>query len=181
MANNYPAISFWHPAKLLGTWFGTGLSPKASGTMGSIAALPFAYVIQIYGGNRALLIASLIAFVVGWLASNTYLHYTDAKDPKEIVIDEVAGQWLLLSFMFPTLHSYIVGLALFRLFDILKPWPISVADRKITNGFGVMFDDILAAVYPVMLLLIAMTIGDAAGHPLNLVPMWQFLAESHVY
>lgn len=144
-------ISFFHPAKLLGTWFGSGLSPKMSGTCGSIAALPFAYVIQTIWGNSALLLASIIAFFVGWWASHVYLRYTDASDPKEIVIDEVAGQWLVLSFLYPTFNSYLAGLVVFRLFDIVKPWPISWSDRKIKGGFGVMFDDILAAFYPFVL------------------------------
>src|SRR5262249_7101693 len=106
-----------HPATFIGTWFGVGLSPKAPGTMGSIAALPFAYVMQVYWGNKVLLIASIVAFFVGWFVTNEYLKFTDAKDPKEIVIDEVSGQWFLLSFMYPTWTSYIVGLALFRFFD----------------------------------------------------------------
>jgi len=180
MDSNKPALSFFHPAKLLGTWFGAGLSPKASGTAGSIAALPFACVIQIYWGSMALFIASVIAFIVGWIASNKYLHYTDAKDPKEIVIDEVAGQWLLLSVLYPTLTSYIVGLILFRFFDILKPWPICVADRRITNGFGVMFDDILAALYPMVIWVVVAGAAIAAGHPLPADTLLQLLAEHHV-
>ena len=142
-----------HPARFIGTWFGVGLAPFAAGTFGSIAALPFAYVIQIYLGNIALFIASIIAFVVGVIACNIYLPHTDAQDPREMVIDEVAGQWLLLAFMYPTIYSYIVGLLLFRFFDIVKPYPISVADRKIHGGFGVMFDDILAAIYPLILFI----------------------------
>jgi len=147
----HKTLSFWHPAKLLGTWFGAGLSPKAPGTMGSIAALPFAWVIQSYFGSLGLLIAGIIAFFVGWVACIFYLPHVDAKDPKEIVIDEVSGQWILLSFLPLTWQAYLLGLILFRFFDILKPFPISVADRKITGGFGVMFDDTLAALYPLLI------------------------------
>lgn len=148
------SLSLFHPAKLLGTWFGAGLSPKAPGTVGSLAALPFAYVIQISGGNEALLVASFIAFIVGWIATNIYLRHTTNSDPKEIVIDEVAAQWFLLSFLSPIWQSYLAGFLLFRFFDVLKPWPISWADRKIKGGFGVMFDDILAAAYPIILFLL---------------------------
>ncbi len=142
-------LSLFHPAKFIGTWFGAGLAPKAAGTFGSIAALPFAWIIQTHFGNHALLAASIIAFFTGWVACHFYLPYVDREDPREMVIDEVAGQWLLLSFMYPTLVSYITGLLLFRFFDIVKPWPVSLADRKIHGGFGVMFDDVLAALYPV--------------------------------
>ena len=144
-----PPLPLLHPAKLIGTWFGVGLAPKAAGTFGSIAALPFAWVIQSCCGNMALFIASVIAFLAGWIACHYYLPHVDAQDPREMVIDEISGQWLLLSFMPLTLTSYIVGLALFRFFDIVKPWPVSVADRNIHGGFGVMFDDTLAALYPV--------------------------------
>src|SRR5437868_4001604 len=119
------------PAKLIGTWFGVGFCPKAPGTMGSIAALPFAYAIQVYGGSAALFTAAVIVFIVGCIACGKYLAYTDAADPRELVIDEVCGQWLLLSVMYPTFISYFIGLLLFRFFDILKPWPISLADRRI--------------------------------------------------
>jgi phosphatidylglycerophosphatase A len=170
-----------HPAKFIGTWFGVGLSPKAPGTVGSIAALPFAYVIQVYAGNVALFAAAIVAFVVGCIACEKYLPYTDKLDPREMVIDEVHGQWLLLAFMYPTLTSYVIGLVLFRLFDIIKPWPISVADRNIHGGFGVMFDDTLAALYPLLLAGVAVLIGHAMGHPRTLESIKVFLSEGHVF
>ncbi|MEZ5691560.1 MAG: phosphatidylglycerophosphatase A [Rickettsiales bacterium] len=148
----------------LATWFGSGLAPIASGTFGSLAALPFAFIIQYYLGNTALAISAVAIFFVGWWAANEYMkHYPEKHDPKEIVIDEVAGMWLLLS-LFPLsafisshdsdinmlIIAYIICFFLFRIFDIVKPWPVSWADKKIKGGFGVMFDDILAAIYPVI-------------------------------
>ncbi|MEK6745658.1 MAG: phosphatidylglycerophosphatase A [Pseudomonadota bacterium] len=131
------------------TWFGSGLAPKASGTAGSLAALPFAWVIQQYYGNFWLFVASIILFFVGWWASNQYMkYYPEKHDPKQIVVDEVAGIWLLLATHPVTWEGYASAFILFRFFDVLKPWPISVADRKIKGGFGVMFDDLLAAIYP---------------------------------
>ncbi len=168
-----------HPAKFIGTWFGVGLMPKAPGTWGSIAALPFAYLIQIYLGNEALFIASIIAFVVGWIACDIYLPYTDAQDPREMVIDEVAGQWMLCSVLYPTFNSYIIALMLFRFFDIVKPWPISVADRKIHGGFGVMFDDILAAIYPIFLFVVVVQAARLLGHPVNLGAVQAFLIHTY--
>ncbi len=146
--NKLPTNKLWW---WLATWFGSGLAPKASGTAGSIAALPFAWVIQSHYGNIGLFIAAIVIFFVGWWASNEYMKYYPKKhDPKQIVVDEVAGIWLLLSLPIITFtwQGYLAGFAAFRFFDVLKPYPISLADRKIKGGFGVMFDDILAAIYP---------------------------------
>ncbi len=152
----------------IATWFGSGLAPKASGTAGSAAALPFAFIIQYCAGNYGLFIASIIIFFVGWWAANEYLKNSGRDDdPKEIVVDEVAGMWLLLSFFtiststtpweaepMKTAWFYFISFTLFRFFDALKPWPICVADRKIKGGFGVMFDDILAAIYPIFIVIV---------------------------
>jgi len=156
--NNNTPHSTLHTRKawwLIATWFGSGLAPKASGTFGSLAALPFAFVIQYTCGNAALFMAAVLMFFVGWWASCQYLKHTGRDDdPKEIVVDEVAGMWLLLAFFPLSWGSYMVAFAAFRFFDALKPWPISVADRKIKGGFGVMFDDILAAIYPLVMLVL---------------------------
>jgi phosphatidylglycerophosphatase A len=132
----------------IATWFGSGLSPFASGTAGSLAALPFAYLIQVNFGSGALLLAALAIFFLGWWASNQYLRHRGGEDPGEIVVDEVAGQWLLLSVLPYTWQGYLAGFLLFRLFDVIKPWPVSWADRKVKGGLGVMLDDMLAALYP---------------------------------
>ncbi len=147
---------------LLATCFGAGMSPKAPGTVGSLVALPLAAAIHLILGMHALWAATAIAFFGGWWVTARYMRISGKiDDPKEVVIDEVAGQWLTLCLM-PMLYmnlppSYMMWLyagafAAFRLFDIVKPWPISVVDRKIHSGFGVMFDDILAALYAALLL-----------------------------
>ena len=138
----------------MATFFYTGLMPKAPGTWGSLAALPFAVILHALGGFNTLLIATIIVFFIGWWATERETLGTDNHDPSEIVIDEVAGQWTTLlpaSYIF-TLHdlgliwpALLGGFMFFRLFDILKPWPVSWADKKETS-FGVMFDDILAGI-----------------------------------
>ncbi len=141
----------------IATWFGVGLAPKASGTFGSLAALPFAFAIQVLFGNFGLFLAAAALFFIGWWASNEYLkYYPEKHDPKEIVVDEVVGMWLLLSMPVTafTWQGYMISLVVFRFFDILKPFPISLADRKIKGGFGVMFDDVLAALYPLTLFIL---------------------------
>lgn len=142
-----PGISPWHPAALIATWFGTGLLPKAPGTWGSLAALPFAWAMGLAGGGPLLLAASLLCFVVGWAAAALYVQRTGADDPSEVVIDEVAGQWLVLAAAPPEPLYYLIGFALFRLLDITKPWPARWADRHVHGGLGVMLDDMLAAAY----------------------------------
>jgi len=166
-----------HPWWWIATWFGCGLSPIVSGTIGSLGALPFAYAIQAYGGHTLLFAASICIFIIGTWASNQYLRHTGREDdPSEIVADEVAGQWLLLSFMPFTLHSYVVGFILFRTFDIVKPWPVSIADRKIKGGFGVMFDDILAAIYPAAVYFLGFLALTCLNKQEMLHPIQEFLA-----
>ncbi len=144
--------------RFIATWFYSGLLPIAPGTWGSLAALPFAIVLHALGGFPALLIATIVVFLLGWWATAQETAGKEDHDPGEIVIDEVAGMWITL---FPLSATFwyldldipilpwpgvVAGFFLFRLFDILKPWPVSWADRKSTP-FGVMFDDVLAGVY----------------------------------
>ena len=136
--------AFWHPAHLLATWFGAGLFPMAPGTAGSLAALPFAYLISHYLGIVGLGVAIAIVFTIGIWAAHHYSKRTASHDAGPIVIDEVAGQWLALLLVPADIVLYAIGFALFRLADIVKPWPIGWADRKVKGGFGVMFDDLLA-------------------------------------
>ena len=165
--------AWWYIA----TWFGCGISPIVSGTVGSLGALPFAYVIQRYTGSFTLFVAAVVIFAVGTWASNEYLRHTGRNDdPSEIVVDEVAGQWLLLCVLPLTWHGYLAGFILFRTFDIVKPWPVCVADRKIKGGFGVMFDDIAAAIYPVLVYFIVFIAASCLGHPNLLQPVNDFLA-----
>ncbi|PCH93463.1 MAG: phosphatidylglycerophosphatase A [Rhodobacteraceae bacterium] len=143
--------------RFIATFFYVGLLPRAPGTWGSLAALPLAVALHAYGSFPALLVATVLIFFLGWWATHQETKDSTDHDPSEIVIDEVAGQWVTLlptSFVFwhwgistailpwPAL---LAGFILFRLFDIFKPWPVSWADRKET-AFGVMFDDILAGI-----------------------------------
>ena len=139
--------AFRSPSILLATWFGAGLIPKAPGTWGSLAALPFAWGIAATGGQVALLIGAVLVFGVGWLVSNVYLQNFGGEDPDPVVIDEVAGQWLTLAAVAPDPVLLFIGFGLFRLVDIYKPWPVNWADKKVKAGLGIMLDDILAALY----------------------------------
>lgn len=137
---------------------GVGYCPFASGTAGSLVTLPLAFAAAYFYGTWGILLASIVAFFIGVIASKEVLKYTK-HDPSEIVIDEVAGQ--LLSFVLvadrlsgnsETWLVYIVGFVLFRLFDIWKPQPARWADTKILNAWGVMLDDIFAGIYAALCL-----------------------------
>lgn len=167
----YLATSGRRLAKLIATFFGVGLVPMAPGTAGSLAALPLAYLIHAGAGHMGLLVAGVAVFFVGWWASAVYAASRGVEDPGEIVIDEVAGLWLLLSALKLTPESYLVGFLLFRFFDIVKPWPVSLADRRVKGGIGIMLDDMLAGFYPVFLFLLAYGITHASGRPDLLVPV----------
>ncbi|WP_135077891.1 phosphatidylglycerophosphatase A [Terasakiella sp. SH-1] len=135
------------PAGVLATWFGSGLLPKAPGTWGSLAALPFAWGIQYYTGWIGLSIATVLVFLIGWWAAHAFEEKADVKDPGAVVIDEVAGQWLVLIPAGLDLKLYIIGFFLFRLVDIFKPWPACWFDRHVHGGLGIMLDDVVAALY----------------------------------
>ena len=89
----------------------------------------------------------LCFFFIGIWASNVYITESGVLDPGPVVIDEVVGQWLTLAFVPTELKFYVIGFILFRLIDIFKPWPVCWADRTVIGGFGVMLDDVLAALY----------------------------------
>lgn len=154
-----------HPAALLATWFGAGLLPWAPGTWGSLAALPFAWLIATLFGPPSLVIAAAIVFVIGWWAAGQVGRASGIVDHGSIVIDEVAGQWLTLSVVPPSAALYVLGFLLFRLFDITKPWPASAAERNIPGGLGVMADDIVAGLYAAVLLYVLHLIGRAFFGP----------------
>ena len=147
--SNRPIFS---PPILLATWFGVGLLPKAPGTWGSLAALPFAWWIATTGGYVAIFIGVLLIFMAGCWASEIYIQRMGGEDPGPVVIDEVAGQWLAVSLVPPDILLYSLGFLLFRFTDIVKPWPVRWADSGIKGGFGIMFDDLLAGLYAAVLL-----------------------------
>ena len=96
--------------------------------------------------------ATLLVSVGGWWVADIYVRRTGVLDPGEVVIDEVAGQWLTLLAVPPDPILYAAGFVLFRIFDIFKPWPVGWADRELGGGLGVMVDDLLAGLYAALCL-----------------------------
>jgi phosphatidylglycerophosphatase A len=142
-----PGFSLKDPATLLATWFGAGLVPFASGTWGTLAALPFAGVIWLVGGWPALLAATIGVSAVGVWASDRVGARTGVKDAGFVVIDEVAGMWLTLLFAPFEVWAWALAFLLFRAADIVKPFPAGWADKRMAGGLGVMADDLFAALW----------------------------------
>ncbi len=145
--------SLAEPMTAIATVGGVGLLPLAPGSWGALAAIPFGYLIGITGGWPALLVAAVIASVIGWVAADRYVKATGRDDPPEIVIDEVAAQWLAMTVVPMTLAGLIGAYLVFRLFDTIKPWPASWADSELEGGAGVMLDDLIAGAYSLLPLL----------------------------
>lgn len=135
------------PMTAIVTFFGVGLLPVAPGTWGSLAALPFAIMLHAIGGWPLLLLAAIVAAGAGYMAADAYVHLTGREDPPEIVIDEVATQWMVMTVIPMTTAGIIGAFFIFRLFDTIKPWPASWADQEVEGGAGVMLDDLIAGVF----------------------------------
>lgn len=142
---------------LITTFFGIGKLRPAPGTWGSAAAVLLAVLIAQAGAGWLLPIATLLATVLGFWAVPQAIAGSADKDPSEIVIDEVAGQWLAMCFTVIPLWrhgvsildawpAYVVPFLLFRLFDIWKPWLVGRADRR-GDAAGVMLDDLWAGLF----------------------------------
>ena len=143
-------------AFLLCTWFGLGKLPKIPGSWGSAGALPFAWAMQSLGGPWLLAVAAMAVALLSLWAIQIYLSYWPGEDPGEIVIDEVAGQWMTLIFVPPDPLLYLIGFAVFRFFDITKMWPASWADRNLSGAPGVLIDDLFAGLYGMAIMLALM-------------------------
>jgi len=141
------------PVHLLATGFGAGLSPYAPGTVGSALALIPCWYMRSLGAPTILTIA-LIVFVLGIWVAGLSAARLGRHDHPAIVIDEIAAM-LALTAIVPEGWAWLAAaFALFRLFDIWKPWPIRELDHSIPGGLGIMLDDVLAAVYAAVCLKI---------------------------
>lgn len=139
---------------LLATWFGCGRLPGAPGSWGSLAAMPFAWIIVAVTGKPVLVAAAVMLFGIGCWTAGREAQRAGIQDPGWIVIDEVVGQWLTLAVAPLNIVAYVSGFVLFRLFDVWKPWPVNWAERKFGGGFGIMADDVVAAIYAAAILQI---------------------------
>jgi phosphatidylglycerophosphatase A len=131
---------------LLATWGGVGFFPFAPGTAGTVAAIPLFLLLSLlplYGYIPCVLAIGLVAC---WAAGRAETIFGE-QDNRRIVIDEVVGLLITMTAVPLTWPSLLVGLCLFRAFDILKPPPIRLIERRVKGGWGVVLDDIVAGIY----------------------------------
>lgn len=144
-----PRFLLAHPAHFIALGFGSGLSPKAPGTVGTLVALPLYWLLAdsaLYWPWIALFLA------VGVWACDVTGRALGAPDHGGMVWDEIAAFLMVLPFAPATWWGWLLAFALFRLFDIWKPFPIGWFDARVPGGFGVMLDDVLAAGYAILCL-----------------------------
>ena len=143
------------PAWAIATWFGAGYFPKGPGTAGSVAAILIAWPLMLAGlHNSGFVILSLAALGPAIWAADVVAREAGKKDPQIVVVDEVVGQWLTLGgAMRLNWKSLLLGLLLFRIFDILKPPPVRQLERM-PGGAGIVLDDMMAGLYGAVVLFV---------------------------
>lgn len=146
---------FAKPAHFIALGFGSGLSPKAPGTAGTLAAWVLFPFLLAPLSDTEFLVFLLSGFVLGVIVSERTGRALGVSDHGAIVWDEMVPFWLVLYFTPDTLAWQSAAFVLFRFFDIVKPQPIKWADSKVKGGFGVMLDDVIAAGYTLLVLALA--------------------------
>jgi phosphatidylglycerophosphatase A len=150
-AAEFARLVLRHPAGWIATGAGVGFVPVASGTVATVVAvLPWLALRELPLWGYALVV--VLAFALGSWAASWVIERIEVEDPSIVVWDEFVGLWIALAAA-PRGWAWIVaGVALFRLFDIWKPWPVRWADDHVKRGFGAMLDDALAGMYALLVL-----------------------------
>ena len=147
-------LTFGTPAGFFAFGFGSGLAPWAPGTAGTLAAVPVAIGLKLL--PAAWLWAWLpLAFLLGVYLCDVTAKRLGQHDPGGIVWDEMVAYWLTVAFVPLHWAWFVAAFVLFRLFDIIKPWPIRQVEKRYGGGLGIMLDDIVAAAYAIILLKLA--------------------------
>jgi phosphatidylglycerophosphatase A len=146
-------VALGSPSGLLAFGFGSGLSPFAPGTMGTVVAIPFVFALKSLGAP-GFWIALLLLFLLGIQICGHVSRKLGMHDHGGIVWDEMVGYWLAIAFVPLQWHWLLAAFVLFRFFDIYKPWPIRQLDQKVSGGFGIMIDDIVAALFTIIVLAV---------------------------
>jgi phosphatidylglycerophosphatase A len=145
---------FSHPAHFIALGFGSGLAPKAPGTFGTLAALGIYWLLATTLAPLTIAYLAIPLFVLGIWACEVTAHDLGKGDPGCIVWDEIVAFLPLAALSSKSLMMQLVAFGLFRLFDIWKPFPIRQVERRVKGGFGVMVDDLFAAAYAYLVILV---------------------------
>ena len=146
-----------NPIHCLAFGFGSGLAPKAPGTFGTLMAVPL-YILMAQLGWPIYALIVVVAFFVGVYLCGKTADDLGVHDHPGIVWDEFVGFWIAM-FMAPAGWAWLLlGFALFRLFDIWKPWPIKHFDQNMTSGMGIMIDDVLAGIYALIVMQLVVAV-----------------------
>lgn len=151
--NRARASAFGTPDGFLAFGFGAGLFTRAPGTMGTLAAVPVAVLVNTLGVPQFWFVT--LSFILGVWICNRVTRSLGVEDYGGIVWDEMVGFWLIAAFLPLDWAWYLLAFVFFRGFDILKPWPISALESRFDGGLGIMIDDILAAVYTILIVSFA--------------------------
>lgn len=143
--------SVWHsPVHFAAFGFGSGAAPFAPGTFGTLAAIPLYWCLS-WLSLPAYSVILLITFFVGiWFCGRTSCDI-GVHDHSGIVWDEFVGYWITLWGVPFSWKAVVLGFVFFRIFDVMKPWPIRTIDRRVTGGFGIMLDDVMAGIFALCL------------------------------
>jgi phosphatidylglycerophosphatase A len=139
-----------------------GLIPKAPGTFGTVVAIPIAFLLA-RGGPVFYLVATALLIAFSIYISEMHERVLGTHDSKQIVIDEVVGYLVAFAWLPMTWMAFLAAFIVFRFFDIVKPYPISVLDRKVKGGLGVVVDDLAAGLITNIILQIVMTKTEWLG------------------
>jgi phosphatidylglycerophosphatase A len=149
------------PVHLVALGFGAGLSPVGPGTVGSLLALAPAWLIAGWPWPWRLLLVACAFFAGVWICGES-ARRLQCRDPGAIVFDEIVGMLATSLALAPDLAGLFLAFGLFRLFDIVKPWPIRDLDHRLHGGFGIMLDDVVAALYAAVCLQVVQALFSIA-------------------
>ena len=141
-----PRMIMSDPVHLLAFGFGVGLSPVAPGTVGTLVTIPLVAASWLLPLAARIGIGALLLIAGVWICGSSARRLGE-HDYGGIVFDEIAAFYLLMLLMPANWWWMAGGFLLFRLFDVAKPWPIGVLDRQVGGGFGIMLDDVIAALF----------------------------------
>ena len=146
ISNGFTAKLLKNPWVFLCTGFGVGFLPRAPGTWGSLLGIGLWWVVFHELGPEVSILFIGLAIGFAWLVIRQTCRAYNVEDEPAIVIDEIVGQWIALLWVPRSLWVVCLAFLIFRLLDIVKPWPVSWADRSVHGPLGILLDDVIAGI-----------------------------------